>query len=71
MANTKYTHAIVSRVPEVFAIDKRVRVFFLFLSLIANYRLIDKLSWHVDDAYTINAVIIFSQSCFCVLLCID
>jgi len=23
MANTKYTHAIVSRVPEVFAIDKR------------------------------------------------
>ena len=28
MANTKYTHAIVSRVPEVFAIDKRVRVVF-------------------------------------------
>jgi hypothetical protein len=31
MANTKYTHAIVSRVPEVFAIDKRVRVFFFVL----------------------------------------
>ena len=27
MANTKYTHAIVSRVPEVFAVDKRVRVY--------------------------------------------
>ena len=32
MANTKYTHAIVSRVPEVFAIDKRVRVFFVLVS---------------------------------------
>ena len=32
MANTKYTHAIVSRVPEVFAVDKRVSHVYLIFS---------------------------------------
>ena len=65
MANTKYTHAIVSRVPEVFAIDKRVRVFFSCL-------LLQFIDWLINWAGTLMMPTqSMLSSCFFALLRID